>query len=69
MGKLELEAKDETVGILEEDWQTKALFWVASFSVVLWDVLATLSLLLIFFRCTSVLLSCCVVPECNCHGR
>jgi hypothetical protein len=39
MGKLELEAKDETVGILEEDWQTETVFWVVSFSVVLWGVL------------------------------
>jgi hypothetical protein len=40
MGKLELEAKDETAGILEEDWQIEAVLWVASFSVVLWGVLA-----------------------------
>jgi hypothetical protein len=40
MRKLELETKDETAGILEEDWQTEAIFWVASFSVVLWGVLA-----------------------------
>jgi hypothetical protein len=26
MGKLELEAKDETAGILEEDWQTEEYF-------------------------------------------
>jgi hypothetical protein len=39
MGKLELEAKDETAGILEEDWQTEAVFWVASFSVIFWGVL------------------------------
>jgi hypothetical protein len=48
MGKLELEAKDETAGILEEgggileeeDGQTERAFWVANFNVVLSGVLA-----------------------------
>jgi hypothetical protein len=38
MGKFELEAKDETIGIFgrrrwhldEEDWQTERAFWVVS---------------------------------------
>jgi hypothetical protein len=75
MGKFEWEAKQETAGILEagvailsvEDWQTRGMlgflffggFLVISLSLWLF-FMQLLSLLLIFFRCASIMRSYCV---------
>jgi len=70
MGKLEREAKQVTAGILEvgrrfgfwEDWQMKGgiLSGEGGFSLGLF-FMQLLSLLLIFFRCASIMLSGCVI--------